>query len=381
MRNDVEFERAFFVPQTGNGERIEVHFNPNSLQYTITNTLRNQGRGNNRRQYVSQSTGKLTMDLIFDTTHDGQDVRVHTEKIARFMEPETENDNKIPAIVEFRWGTYQFQGMVESYRESIDFFAPTGVPLRASINLTLAKQDEVFEPSDTSSTFDTQRSLESVEVPNSSGENDENGAGQDAASTATRAGDPRAGRDIAAANDQESMRFASGPSLTVSPSDGLSGPVAFATGGAGVDLGIGGGAGVEGGISAGVEIGISGGAGMTAGAGAGISVSGGAGLAGGAGITASGSVSGELSVGGSASAGVSATAGAFAGLRTQASAQRRFSALDPNRLIRHNESASLASDSSAIFRVGGQATIEGSSSLRADVGISVSLASRIQFEE
>lgn len=48
-------------------------------------------------------------------------------------------------MVLFEWGSFKFQGLVESYKETIDFFAPTGVPLRASINLTLASQDKVFE--------------------------------------------------------------------------------------------------------------------------------------------------------------------------------------------------------------------------------------------
>jgi hypothetical protein len=83
------------------------------------------------------------MDLIFDTTPTGEDVRISTEKVARFMEPD---ENKIPPIVQFEWGTYTFQGMMESYRETIDFFAANGVPLRASINLTLLSKTRYLNP-------------------------------------------------------------------------------------------------------------------------------------------------------------------------------------------------------------------------------------------
>src|ERR1044072_2736639 len=165
MSEPANFTRAKFTPQSGSqqGQEIDVHFNPSSLQLAITNSMKEEGEGNAKKQFVSQSTAKLTMDLIFDTTSDGQDVRTYTEKVAKFMEPD---EKKVPPVVKFEWGTYTFQGVVESYRETIDFFAPTGVPLRASINLTLSKQDKVFEPS-TTSKVDTRGSLsdEVVDVP------------------------------------------------------------------------------------------------------------------------------------------------------------------------------------------------------------------------
>ena len=133
---------AQFIPQTGKakGKAITVHFNPVSLQHTITNTL--QEKGKDKKQYVTKSAAKLTMDLIFDTTHTGQDVRIDTGKVAQFMEPD---EKKVPPIIEFTWGTYKFRGLVESFKETIDFFSSNGVPLRASINLTLSRQEKVFE--------------------------------------------------------------------------------------------------------------------------------------------------------------------------------------------------------------------------------------------
>ena len=86
MANPETIERAFFQVE-GSSEKIEVHFNPDSLQYTITNNLQNQGSGNSTKQYVSDSTGKLSLALIFDSTGSGEDVRLKTNKIARLMEP------------------------------------------------------------------------------------------------------------------------------------------------------------------------------------------------------------------------------------------------------------------------------------------------------
>src|SRR5262250_828544 len=83
--------------------------------------------GQTKKQYVTQGTGKLTMDLIFDSTSTGEDVRTSTKKIADLMQadPKSSGSKKqTPSIVLFEWGAYKFQGMMESYKETLDFFAP-----------------------------------------------------------------------------------------------------------------------------------------------------------------------------------------------------------------------------------------------------------------
>jgi hypothetical protein len=359
--SDQSILRARFQAKTGNLPAVDVHFNPASLQYQITNTLDRQGSGNSSKQYVSQSTGKLTMDLVFDTTATGEDVRVHTGKLAKLMEPVPEGRNRnVPAVVEFMWGSYSFQGVVESYKETFDFFASTGIPLRASVNLTLASQDKVFEEA-TGPKVDTAGGLtpEPVIVP---------AAGRGASDVASAAGNPGAARALAAANGQESLRFSASASLAVSGGVDLRGPVAFAGGGAGLSLGASGGIG----LSAGAGAGLSAGIGLSAGAGAS------AGIGIGAGAGASGGLSGGFGFGASASAGVGASAGAFAGLRasTQGAAK-----LDTSRLLQASASAGIGTDRGAAFAPGGRAKLTGPTSLRADVGAQASLSTRLRFEE
>lgn len=346
--------KAVFTVQSGThrNTKVDVHFNPVSLQYAVSNTVEEKGSGNSKKQYVSQSSGKLTMDLVFDTTHDGSDVRRVTDQIAQFMEPDAQ---KVPPVVLFEWGTYKFQGMVESYKETIDFFAPNGVPLRASVNLTLSRQDKVFEPSSYAK-FDQQDGLtpDAVDVPAPSEPGAGGGTGQDATTLASQAGNPQGGRALAAANSLESMRFPSGP-LTVDASITLGPPVAFASGGAGLSLAAGGGFGA----------GIGGSAGFSAGAG----------IGGSAGFSAGASVA----IGGRSSAGVSATGGAFAGLKSSRS--RAAVSLDPSRLLPPPPAAGVTAGAGTSFQLGGQISGHGSSSLRADVGADVDLRSRIQFQE
>ena len=360
--------RASFTPLSGPAANraIAVHFNPESLQIAITNTLEDKGRGRDKKQYVTKSSAKLTMDLIFDTTDTGSDVRQHTGQMAKLMEPGEPQRNRgaPPSVVRFEWGSFSFQGLVESYKETLDFFSPNGVPLRASINLTLASQEQVFQ----SLTQGSDRRFEPV-VQNLSS------SGESLTDVATRAGNANASRAVASENNQESIRF---PDQVIALPDEipLAPPAAFASGAAAASAGLGGG------IGLGAEAGFSGGAGLTASAAGGI----GAGFAAGVALTAS--AGGDFSVqggatlpaiGGRASAGVAASAGAFAGLRTSASATGPPVRLDPARLNPPEEALAVSTDARAGFEVGGRAAITGSASLRADVGSQASLQDRIQF--
>lgn len=415
MSLDAEITRAVLTAQTGprQGKPLTVHFNPVSLEYSVSNTL-DKGQGDKVKQFVSQTTGKLTMELVFDTTDDGADVRLETEKVAALMEPA---EDRTPAIIEFEWGTYSFQGMLESYKETIDFFSPSGVPLRASINITLAAQDVVFQPGPDEQAAADEPDAVDVRPQGSAG----------VADTARDAGDPRGARDLAAANGEENLRFPSGDLLTVQSEVRLRPPVAFA--GGGIGLGISGGIGL--GISGGVGLGISGGIGLGGGFGAGGDgrAGGGSASSSGTGAAARGPTGGataarggfgmatglapELraghtqavgrgaaaaSTGGSAgldgraavpsrsagsaaspvvtpppaasaaaSAGVTARAGAFAGLRPPAAASRRARALSAERLRPRHDESLLSTDARATFEIGGRARNEGAMSLSADV--------------
>ena len=220
MSEDSQVRSACFISKRPSGETtIPIQFKPASLQYEVTNTLKEEESGGATKQYVSKSTGKLTMDLVYDTTHNGDDVRTFSRPVANLMEPDPESgtENKTPAIVEFSWGTYSFQGMMETFKETIDFFSSDGVPLRSSINVVLSKQDQVFAEDSESSADD-----DAVEAPQ--------GQNQNATTAATQAGNSRAGKAVAADNGMESMRFNTGGSVTVGGSVKLGGPVAFSAG-------------------------------------------------------------------------------------------------------------------------------------------------------
>jgi hypothetical protein len=226
---------------------VVVHFNPASLQYTVANTLKEEGQGAQKKQYVSQTTAKLTMDLVFDTTATGQDVRETTDKMAKLLKPHGPSGKQVPPLVEFGWGVYRFTGMVEQYKETLDFFAAGGVPLRSSVNVTLSSQDVVFDSAhNPNASVDGDVTPEPVTLPTGGGP-----AGGPA-SVANALGDPRAARAIAAANGSASLRFSAGAELAVGGGAGVTlGAAAAFSAGAGVGLSAAGGIGGSIGASAG----------------------------------------------------------------------------------------------------------------------------------
>ena len=64
-----------------NGETIAVQFNPVSLQVEITNSINQQGEAGGTNQVSTQSSAKLGLDLLFDTSALGEDVRNKTRPL------------------------------------------------------------------------------------------------------------------------------------------------------------------------------------------------------------------------------------------------------------------------------------------------------------
>jgi hypothetical protein len=130
---------------------LEVQFNPEKLELTLTNAME-PNRGRRRReppQLVTETTAKLSLELLFDTTATGQDVRAQTFQIAQMMQPrpglrQGGEARGVPSIVLFEWGSLVFQGYIDSYKETLDFFAPEGVPLRSTLSLSLTEQGRPF---------------------------------------------------------------------------------------------------------------------------------------------------------------------------------------------------------------------------------------------
>lgn len=313
------------------GPPVPVQFNPASLEYSITSEFDDRNSDNAARQFVKKTSAKLTMTLVFDTTETGDSVCDITAKFGMLLKPAPDGSKNFAPKVEFGWGTYKFKGVVEQYKETIDFFSAEGVPLRSSINLTLASQEVEFR-STTTPVPSVDRSAQPEPVSAA--------PGTGAADVANALGDPRAARSIAGANGAGSLRFGASAGLSVGGSVSLAAAADFSVGAS---------------------------AGLSVGAGAGLSLGGGISAGGGIGLKAGGG----LSVG----AALTATAGpAFAGLRVtppsvSVNVADARAALLP----------APAVAAGAAFGPGGRAVVQGGGSLTAKVGAGAGLNGRISF--
>jgi hypothetical protein len=162
----VELDPEFEGPLTGADERrLDVQFNPESLKVTYANQLATPKQtgdvsGPASHQFVGASSTKLALTLWFDvgvppySDDPKADVRRLTQNVTAFMiakppppgsqgrggdgKAATENQ-LVPPAVRFVWGSFQFDGTIESLDETLEFFAPDGRPLRASCNLSMTK--------------------------------------------------------------------------------------------------------------------------------------------------------------------------------------------------------------------------------------------------
>ena len=151
---DEKFEHVINEDKT-----VTVQFNPETLKVSFANQIQTpSGVGNQKgtpaRQFVGAGTTKLALQLWFDVTaladgenttrsNDGElldDVRKLTQQVAYFITPKKEGDKFVPPAVRFLWGSFQFDGLMDSLEESLEFFSNDGRPLRASMALALSQQ-------------------------------------------------------------------------------------------------------------------------------------------------------------------------------------------------------------------------------------------------
>jgi Contractile injection system tube protein len=141
-----------------------VQFNPESLKVSFANQLvKPAGAGDQRGpaayQFVGSGTTKLSLTLWFDVgSPQGadapvDDVRKLTQKVAFFITPTPAKgkgkDVYLPPAVRFLWGSFKFDGLMDSLEETLEFFSPDGKPLRASLALSLSQQSIEFAFADT----------------------------------------------------------------------------------------------------------------------------------------------------------------------------------------------------------------------------------------
>lgn len=143
---------AKFKEQIKEENWVKLQFNPETLKVSFANQIQTppgtgDQSGTPARQFVGAGTTKLSLTVFFDVNAplpEGQaavdDVRKLTQKVAYFITPQEEGKTFIPPAVRFVWGSFQFDGIMDSLEENLEFFSSDGKPLRASMNLAMSQQ-------------------------------------------------------------------------------------------------------------------------------------------------------------------------------------------------------------------------------------------------
>ncbi len=92
-----------------------------------------------RASSVTSFSSKISqLELLFDSSDDGTDVRQKTLNILEMMKP----IDTVSPVVTFQWGTLLFRGHITGFTEALSYFSEHGVPLRARVNIDLSQACE-----------------------------------------------------------------------------------------------------------------------------------------------------------------------------------------------------------------------------------------------
>ena len=143
------------------GKSFDIQFNPESLKVNFSNQKAGGDQpGGSPIQFVGTGTTKLALELFFDVTvpvKQGEkkvanDVRTLTADIAYFMKAQTAVERQenayVPPGIQFSWGSFLFEGVMDSMDETLEYFSDEGRPLRATVSIALSRQEITFNRPD-----------------------------------------------------------------------------------------------------------------------------------------------------------------------------------------------------------------------------------------
>jgi hypothetical protein len=141
------------------GTSFSVPYNPSELSFDKTMKFAEitiPGLDAPLQQFVRGDAEKLTLELFFDSTEKGTGLgatSVTTQTDKMFTMARINPQTHAPPIVTVGWGTHfpgdsltgpmasqsrqSFIGVIESIKQKFTLFSPEGIPLRATVNLTI----------------------------------------------------------------------------------------------------------------------------------------------------------------------------------------------------------------------------------------------------
>jgi hypothetical protein len=133
---------------------LPVQFNP--TEYTLAKgaqiaEIAIYGIDSPILQFIRGQNEKLTLDLFFDTTTNGNGLGDGADDVTKLTNPfyqlvKIQPKTHAPPRVRFTWGQgLSFKGIVENVQRKFTLFNPNGVPLRATLNVSFREYKTLEE--------------------------------------------------------------------------------------------------------------------------------------------------------------------------------------------------------------------------------------------
>lgn len=123
---------------------LPVMFNPPQYELSKTNQFAEihiPGLPSSVLQFVNGNANSLSIELFFDTTSQGTDVRLHTQAFASLAEPSALTH--APPRLLLMWGSLLFPCVLISVRQTFEYFNSAGLPLRARLQVEFRGQEQL----------------------------------------------------------------------------------------------------------------------------------------------------------------------------------------------------------------------------------------------
>ncbi|CAI3629085.1 MULTISPECIES: hypothetical protein [Clostridium] len=148
---------------------IPVMFNPS--EYKITKnvnykTTNIQGQKSKKINYKNGEPSTLNVDLFFngdvkytakEELKPEENVRKYTERILELLIPDKDG---YPPTCKFIWGKFTFVGYISSATETFTRFTQDGIPIRATVNLTIMEKPDDLTNKRTEKDYESYGKLE-----------------------------------------------------------------------------------------------------------------------------------------------------------------------------------------------------------------------------
>ena len=153
-------EKGYLTRKDDPSARVTFLFNPKEFSVEKSNhyaEVNIPGLSSPVFQFVRGNARSVSMDLFFDTYEAGEDVRSHTDRItgwdagsmlSRLPDGpkglmDIDSELHAPPVCLFIWGAFVFQCIIERVSKRFTMFLPAGIPVRATLSVTLKEYREV----------------------------------------------------------------------------------------------------------------------------------------------------------------------------------------------------------------------------------------------